>query len=1168
MKKILGNLLKLILIILFFVAVAVASYAVVEYKSWPWWAGASLFGGVLGLTAAIFFVRSWMLRRREKTFVKRIVSQDDAAIAAAPLHERTHLKELQERWKEAVNLLLGSGLRKHGNPLYALPWYMIFGESDSGKSTAVANSKLSSILTNVGPVPGVSATRNCDWWFFEEAVILDTAGRYAIPLDASKDKEEWECFLSLLAKYRKREPLNGLIITLPADRLLSDDEDALYKYGQSLRKRINELMRVLGVRFPVYVLVTKADLIFGFQGLAELLPEEAWKQAMGMVNEDASADPQAFLKTAFARIMERLRVLRMTLLDRNKQVDPATLLVTEALLPLQPLLRSFVAGVFEENSYQEQPLFRGIFFSSSIQKGEQRSSLLETLPSLQRLATTLPGTKRGLFLHDFFSKVLVADRQLFTPILEFLKWKLLTRNLGMAVWLLFLFVVCALMSNSFFGNHRAISSVLTAFPSPPVFSEEVDEQVAQLEVFREKIISLHAHNSHWIAPRMGLDDSLEMEKRMQHFFVDKFTTVVLEPLDKKLHKILQGSHPRLSPGVSSDFVRFLSWRISVLNGRLQAESSQSPTNLELPTGQAISLTSSNFDPDFVISFIELYSSYVAWCKDLEALRVERILLQAWLVKVFDLDRGGFRCLVRWVNSNPELAPITLWDFWGTGHLDLHGGVRVLPAYTEQGYSILKGLLARLRQTMPDLKDFHQREKEFWLWYAAEYYHQWQIFADHFAEGEKGLLTRESYRSMADQMATPDNPYFNLIARMQQAFKPIKELGTPPEWASLPLDFCVLLEQYKTSKSHTLKEASEKAQARVNKLITDLGGKMGENLGKRLAASKYLGEYIEALGILSGFTTSQEIAFKAVAAFSPTANTAASKGSTSGGKEPVASNPFDKASNALGTLCYRMTENEAGSHSFRRLVAAPLDFLVSFITREASSELQVIWEGKVLDAVAHVPDHKLREALFGKNGVVKTFTAQSAAPFLRRGLNGWQSCRWRGISFPFRKDFFAFLNDGEQGVQAIQPEYEVALATVPTSVNGNATEEPYATTLSLACGTGKQELANFNYPEKKVFTWKPEECGTTTLIIQFSGWEMVKVYEGPLGFPRFLSDFRNGMVTFTPEDFPGQKKRLGEMGIQYIKVGYAFEGIEPVIRLLDIKPLQVPTLITTCWQQIR
>ncbi|WP_432738113.1 type VI secretion protein IcmF/TssM N-terminal domain-containing protein [Maridesulfovibrio sp. FT414] len=1169
MTKFLLNLLKIVLLVLLFVAAAVGSYALVTYLGWPWWAGASLFGGVIGLVAAVLFLRKWMLRRREKRFVKRIVDQDDSAIAAAPLHERSRLQELQNRWMEAVDLLQNSELRRHGNPLYALPWYMVFGESDSGKSTAVASSRLTSILTDVGPTPGVSATRNCDWWFFEEAIILDTAGRYAIPIDESRDKEEWEKFLTLLVKYRRREPLNGLIITLPADRVLSGDEDSLHEYGRSLRRRINELMRVLGVRFPVYVLLTKVDLVFGFKGLAEVLPSEARSQAMGMVNEAVVEDPEVFVDAAVSGVIERLRSLRVTLLDRETRFDPAFLLFADELNRLRPRIRSFVSGVFEDNPYQEQPLFRGVFFSSGEQSGEQSSAFLDSLPSLKSVEKKLPGTRQGLFLHDFFSKVLPRDRNLFTPIIEFLKWKLLTRNLGMAVWLLLLFFVCGLFSMSFIGNRRALDNLFTAFPKPPVFSDKVDQQVVELEGFRSKIVDLHNLNSNWWIPRMGLDVSVEAEQRVQRIFVDKFNSVLLAPMDDKLNRAIGNLDAGSPEALTSDFVKLLGWRIDLIDNRLEGGKMIPPASFELPSGEAIAKSVDGFTPDLMKYFGQLYTSYLEWGKDTEALSEQRLLLQARLGKVFSLKGADFRWLVDWVNNNPEVQSVTLRDFWGGPLLHFENEVVVPSAYSSTGRIMLQDFLSELRKAMPDSSDFEKREKAFWIWYAGEYYSMWYSFAEQFNNGERQLLTKDDYRNMAQSMSGADNPYFKLITRMKDEFSPIKDIITPPDWAEQVFYFNIVIAQYKAVKARGVEGSTEKAQDSLRKIVSELGGKVAKDIELRLEVAKRLDEYMQVLGDMAGFTASQEIAFKSAAALYPaTGNVAGSGGAGGdgkGGEGAVKNNPVDGATKAMAALRAEMRSNGPGEQAFWSLVAGPLDFMVYVITMEASCELQQLWEGQVLSETAHVPADKLRTTLFGKTGLVDKFTSGSAAPFLSRGTKGWQSRNWLGIPFPFREELFTFLNDGEQGAQEIQPEYKVTISTVPTSVNANATQEPYATTLTVECGTGRQELTNYNYAENMVFTWKPEECGTTTLTVRFPGMDLVRTYEGKLGFAKFLSEFRNGEVNFTPADFPDQGKGLEGLGVSSVKVGYNIQGGVPLIQLLAIKPLNVPDIITECWQ---
>ena len=58
---------------------------------------------------------------------------------------------------------------------------MFIGAPGSGKTTALVNSGLQFPLAErfgKAAIRGVGGTRNCDWWFTDEAVLLDTAGRY------------------------------------------------------------------------------------------------------------------------------------------------------------------------------------------------------------------------------------------------------------------------------------------------------------------------------------------------------------------------------------------------------------------------------------------------------------------------------------------------------------------------------------------------------------------------------------------------------------------------------------------------------------------------------------------------------------------------------------------------------------------------------------------------------------------------------------------------------------------------------------------------------------------------------------------------------------------------------------------------------------------------------
>ena len=50
-------------------------------------------------------------------------------------------------------------------------------------------------------VQGVGGTRYCDWWFTDEAVLIDTAGRYTTQdSDAKADRRSWLAFLDMLRR--------------------------------------------------------------------------------------------------------------------------------------------------------------------------------------------------------------------------------------------------------------------------------------------------------------------------------------------------------------------------------------------------------------------------------------------------------------------------------------------------------------------------------------------------------------------------------------------------------------------------------------------------------------------------------------------------------------------------------------------------------------------------------------------------------------------------------------------------------------------------------------------------------------------------------------------------------------------------------------------------------
>ena len=267
------------------------------------------------LIAIGIVVGLWLLARLFKRL--RSYKRSDrllAAVVAQPQPEKARtpaeVVKLRERFEEAVGALKQ---RRTGESLYDLPWYVIIGPPGSGKTTALLNSGLRFPLEQrlgKGALRGVGGTRNCDWWFTDEAVFLDTAGRYTTQdSDAESDSVGWREFLALLKKYRARRPMNGVMVTVSAQDLLTLDPAGREAHVEAARNRLDELHHELQIQLPVYVLVTKCDLVDGFAEYFEDMNAEARAQVWGVTfpYEQTVANESPNLYTAeFDALMTRL----------------------------------------------------------------------------------------------------------------------------------------------------------------------------------------------------------------------------------------------------------------------------------------------------------------------------------------------------------------------------------------------------------------------------------------------------------------------------------------------------------------------------------------------------------------------------------------------------------------------------------------------------------------------------------------------------------------------------------------------------------------------------------------------------------------------------------------------------------------------------------------------
>ena len=1125
-------------------------FGIVLVLDWPWWVGFFILVGLLGIGIAIYLIRQVWLKKREQKFVSQIIEQDEAHRKSLKEEEQKNLSDLQARFKEAVAALKGSHLKKHGNPLYVLPWYMVIGESGSGKTTAIKSAKLSSPFAEMTQVSGISGTKSCDWWFFEQAIIIDTAGRYAIPIDEGRDKDEWQRFLNLLTKYRRREPLNGLVVTVASDRLLQAGGEALEEDGRQIRRRIDELMRVLGSKFPVYVLVTKCDLVQGMTQFCDQLDEELLKQAFGAINHDSSQDYPGFITRSMHTIRERLAALRLLIFHKleTKTLDPALLLFPEEFSRLKVGIDAFMRGAFQVNPYQETPMLRGIFFSSGRQEGSPYSHFLKALGLIED-RQVLPGTSRGLFLHDFFAKILPKERGLFAPTHQAMAWNRLTLNLGLLAWVAIGIAICGLLSFAFVKNLGIIRSVPGEFSRPVVLMGEMSADLTTMDRYRTVIQKVEEKNRSWWIPRLGLSESRDVEAQLKSNFCMLFDDRFLSLYDKQLAveiKNITGADQRVG-----EYIVYLIFRINLLKARLSGE------DLEKILAQPrVFIGLSGLSQEGSKVFMELYACRLRWDKDEVSLQKESVYLQGLLTEA--VGKGGdFQWIPAWINANPNLVPVTLKLFWG-GSVSAAEDIRIDPAFTLAGKSLIDSFLTDLESALTDTSVLYSRKEEFLTWYQGAYRDAWHTFGMGFSKGRDRLKGREEWRSITGKVSMKDGPYFLLLRRMADELKPFKETKPVPDWMRLVFD----LDEIQVLAPQVDTGAMAKATETASKLKEKIQGKIGKEQAAGIPSLKFdaaraFKDYQGALGkIASSVTNSRAAAFQAATvAFS----------------EDPSQSPFVAAQNAYRRL---NIASEVPSEGFWNLVYGPLDFLWAYTCQETACHLQSLWEKEVLVDIQDISDPtQLNQLLFAPDGLATKFIKGTAAPFVGRDLKrGYYPREVLGRTLPFEAAFLTFFSSAKVGIPlaALTPvsENNVTISGLPTEANDSARVQPHATRLEIQCGSQVQSLVNMNYPVSKVFTWSAQ-CNGVVFTIEVGNLVLTRLYTGPEAFAKFLMDFGNGQHTFYPVDFPQQSSALRAMGIQYIRVQYRFSGHESIINQAKpalAQPTQVPLTIVKCIAQ--
>lgn len=378
--------------------------------------------------------------------------------------------EMSQVFGEAIKTLKSS--RGSAQSLHQLPWYVIIGPPGSGKTTVLVNSGLNFPLAQKfgsEAIRGVGGTRNCDWWFTDEAILLDTAGRFTTQdSDASADAQGWQHFLGLLQKYRKQQPINGVLVAMSLSDLMTLDRRSYEANLFALRKRLEELQRQLKIIIPVYLLLTKADMVAGFSEFFDDLSQDGRAQVWGTsfaIEATQSGQAPQQLDGEFDLLLERLqsRVLNRLEQERDLRRRAQIFAFPSQLAALKRSLSSFVAEVFTANRYDQQVQLRGVYFTSGTQQGSPIDRMMHSLAKQFGVETSKVqrsgGRGRAYFIEQLFRQVIFPEAGLATTDAKVARRRKLLRIAGYAGAGLALLLGVVLLSISYSRNKSYLGEV-------------------------------------------------------------------------------------------------------------------------------------------------------------------------------------------------------------------------------------------------------------------------------------------------------------------------------------------------------------------------------------------------------------------------------------------------------------------------------------------------------------------------------------------------------------------------------------------------------------------------------------------------------------------------------------------------------------------------------------
>lgn len=301
------------------------------------------------------------------------------------------------------------------------PCYLVMGSPKSGKSQLLMNNSMVRVSPEFYGKEAVALSKGSDtasWHFFNEAIFVEQA-----LLEDSGDPVDAKRYIKLLKKRQKRKPINGVVLTFSMTELLlakHEDRRSFVAHFIAQIKMINQMLKVV---VPVYVMLTKADLVSGFTEFFSDMSKEdlaqVWGVSFPLDNQHTVKDLIHTFDKEYAQMMARLsqRVLWTLDVEKNQQAREMIYRFPQQMQLFRKPVAALVEEIFSSQLDNTILNLRGIYFTSSEQKGEPYNFFLHIIGKRYNLTSSHQHEQEhhneNYFSDKVFSQVMLPESRVF-----------------------------------------------------------------------------------------------------------------------------------------------------------------------------------------------------------------------------------------------------------------------------------------------------------------------------------------------------------------------------------------------------------------------------------------------------------------------------------------------------------------------------------------------------------------------------------------------------------------------------------------------------------------------------------------------------------------------------------------------------------------------------------